>query len=613
MSKNLLFYCPPSSVSRIADSLNLTYTKERLLLIVKEDILRLLRGCTVEVEVESAKGGKPNRQSFDRWIGKTHSKNYSDKFTLLRILALIFVDPRNTRQWFALLPPANRKLFTTTIEQLIITQKEANKIMGIKSSPIDSSSYYYSSYRVIDHMNKTFPWFDCYIHYGRYYDERPVFYLSLPKEVFHLLARGLSDNDKELTCDAPAAEAIINTESETLAHLPVIIAMFKQGLLTIGKTKLVMKSTINTLTKLNMTPIPSPLNKATLLREQLLGYATAVGFAYHRKELCNEATPPEQVVKKLVRVFNQHIINFFPIATQHVSGVRRGSESEARMGWLWWSVTSLLKSIPSAWLDMETMWRSAKLMLGENVYALLGCDFASNSDEARVNLYNGIEITPDLQLQHFGVPIFRALVCLLASVGVVEVATAHIDRVVSPFDGITAVRLTGLGRYVFDIDDTYTAPSVDSSPDFEVSPTHLIIRVLKPDTPLLYILKSMATETGNNRWVVTAKSFLAGCQTPSDVNQQIDLFKKCVCAEPSPVWLAFFESLVQRAKPLVSESLSQYRLYRFDPSNESLRQLLDSDEQLRTLITRVEGYRLLIHNSDYVRFTKRLKELGYIL
>ena len=58
---------------------------------------------------------------------------------------------------------------------------------------------------------------------------------------------------------------------------------------------------------------------------------------------------------------------------------------------------------------------------------------------------------------------------------------------------------------------------------------------------------------------------------------------------------------------------TNYQQYRIDPKNTELIQLLTTDPKLRQMVTRAEGYLLLVKKDDLKKFTDELKKHGYLL
>ncbi|MBR6283196.1 MAG: hypothetical protein IKR25_02735 [Muribaculaceae bacterium] len=612
--KKIVFYCSEPKVLDISGELNSVFTRNRLNAIVAKTVMPFVYQNEVCVERLTDEG--PLQMPLHAWLMVTSKMSVLDKSKLLDLVALILCDERNIQLWFSLQSSGMQQLWRLMFSQLYVSQEKADDLSGSDSQALRRSSYSFSSYRMLEKMKIIYPWFHCEAIEGRYYGETTKFYFTLPREMFPYFIQALVKEKPSMFLPFSPAH-VFNAEAESVRNVPVIVAMFNQGIFTTGKSKLVMQNTIKGMAKMGLTPFPvaSEDPKApAFMRETLLACAAAVASIYHRKEVAAVSSPAE-LIKLMVVWLAKHMDVLFHMLTPHLRGVGYSYSLQSRMEWLLWTVLQLLRHYPDEWITVEGMSTLAMRELGNSIFALQGCDLPRWWGDYDNTMVPNALITPENLVHLVGLPMLRAMVCLLASIGVVELTNegCSATEAVSPFDVFTAFHITTLGRYALGLDDTYEAATEEQSPDFEVAESHLLVRVLRNETPYMYILRTMATDVGNNRWVFSAKSILAHCHTKADIQRQIDLFKQYICPEPSDVWVAFFDSVLQRVQPLTKGSVSRYQLYGVDPNNHPLIQLLDTDPVLRQLIIRAEGYRLLVHANDFERFSARLKDLGYLL
>lgn len=162
------------------------------------------------------------------------------------------------------------------------------------------------------------------------------------------------------------------------------------------------------------------------------------------------------------------------------------------------------------------------------------------------------------------------------------------------------------------IDDDYEAPQQEDIAYFELDPDRLIIRSLADPNPYAQLLLDTSVAISRNRFETSAESFLANCYTQHDVEEKIGIFKQFVSHELSPLWKRFFDSLLLHCNPLRADH-TNFQKYRIDPNNTELIQLLTTDAKLRQMVTRAEGYLLLVKKDDLKKFTDELKKHGYLL
>ena len=228
------------------------------------------------------------------------------------------------------------------------------------------------------------------------------------------------------------------------------------------------------------------------------------------------------------------------------------------------------------------------------------------------NRFTGQMIEIDCYASEFCFTLFQSFAYLLASLGMVQLAVSPCKDGQSPFSGAKFVRLTPLGRFVFEIDKEYEVPEEKKIAYFELDPDRLIIRSLVNDNPYTQMILESAVAISKNRFEFTAESFLSNCYNKYDIEERISVIKDLVDSELPPLWNQFFQSLVSRCKPMETDR-SIYIKYRVNPENTQLLHLLSSDSKLRDMSIRAEGYMLLVKEDNLMDFKCELKKHGYLL
>jgi hypothetical protein len=96
------------------------------------------------------------------------------------------------------------------------------------------------------------------------------------------------------------------------------------------------------------------------------------------------------------------------------------------------------------------------------------------------------------------------------------------------------------------------------------------------------------------------------------VESKIKIFRQFISSKLPPLWEQFFKQLIQHCHPL-KEDKTSYKRYQLDPENRDLVQLITTDPQLRQLVIRAEGYRIMVKTEDFTKFETQLKKHGYLL
>ena len=229
------------------------------------------------------------------------------------------------------------------------------------------------------------------------------------------------------------------------------------------------------------------------------------------------------------------------------------------------------------------------------------------------NNFSQERLQPDNLTDQAGKPMIDTLLSLLCSLGFLVLKYRDEDPVgeTSPMPFIAAMRLTSLGRYVMGLDESYQARPGEIVQYFELDAERLIIRALGDDNPYEGLLKEFANPIGARRYVVTPETFLSRCRSVSDVNSRLELFRQTVAVKLPPNWEEFLQRM-SRAHRCIRE-VGGYSVYKIDQSESALVEALTSDSELRRLVIRAEGYRILVASDDKEAFEKRLLRYGYLV
>lgn len=229
------------------------------------------------------------------------------------------------------------------------------------------------------------------------------------------------------------------------------------------------------------------------------------------------------------------------------------------------------------------------------------------------NNFSQERLQPDNLTDQAGKPMIDTLLSLLCSLGFLVLKYRDEDPVgeTSPMPFIAAMRLTSLGRYVMGLDESYQARPGEIVQYFELDAERLIIRTLGDDNPYEGLLKEFANPIGARRYVVTPETFLSRCRSVSDVNSRLELFRQTVAVKLPPNWEEFLQRM-SRAHRSIRE-VGGYSVYKIDQSESALVEALTSDSELRRLVIRAEGYRILVASDDKEAFEKRLLRYGYLV
>ena len=193
-----------------------------------------------------------------------------------------------------------------------------------------------------------------------------------------------------------------------------------------------------------------------------------------------------------------------------------------------------------------------------------------------------------------------------------EKATYHIrgKKYLTPYDGLTHVRLTKLGMYVLGRDDAFEEETpAGSAGEVVLDAQRLMVTVIGENRAAQMLLAQIAKPLGRNRYLVEFGTFLKHCRTSHDVNQQMDAFRRVLGKAPPENWEDFFKMVLRRVCPLVRRP--KWEVYEVAP-NEDLMHLLITDSVLKNYILKAEQRHVLINPKNLKKVIKRLEELGFL-
>lgn len=215
------------------------------------------------------------------------------------------------------------------------------------------------------------------------------------------------------------------------------------------------------------------------------------------------------------------------------------------------------------------------------------------------------------------IPFIKGSLFLFAAMGILDIAYDLPDVETmgktcnSPYDGLAYIRLSALGAYLLGKADTYVPPAAIQTQTIKLSSSALLIIADGNADHNALLLEPYAEKIDEKHYKVTYEHFFAGCRSKRELKAKIERFKNGFSADIPANWHAFFEELEQKMDPL-DEPESLY-VFKIDPSNTELIQLLARDPILKTKVMKAENYHVLIPKDQWASFKKRLRSFGYLL
>ncbi len=212
-------------------------------------------------------------------------------------------------------------------------------------------------------------------------------------------------------------------------------------------------------------------------------------------------------------------------------------------------------------------------------------------------------------------PLIRGSFFFFAALGLCELAYTQVDgedigdSAFSAWDGLLAVKRTPLGDYVCGLTATYQ-PADTTSNGLILSDDALLIKIDSPDSPYADMLDVFATRIGPLAFRTDPHAFLKGVVRKEDLHTKIELFRQMVPGKMPGNWEDFFLSLRNKVDPLKLQS--GFFVFQVEKENQELIRLLARDPVVKSLISKAEGYQVIVAKKDYAALCSRLLEFGYL-
>ena len=177
----------------------------------------------------------------------------------------------------------------------------------------------------------------------------------------------------------------------------------------------------------------------------------------------------------------------------------------------------------------------------------------------------------------------------------------------SPFASIEYAKISGLGRFVLDIDKEYKSKKNFS---LILNPYSCDITVEKPNALSALFLSQISTEVGENKYHTDIKIFMRGIDSP----KAYEMIKKSFfesCDTIPPCWKKLFETMDERSA--AAEVVSTTAILVEIKNPEVIRQIITSDARLQTKVLKADKLHIVIRKEELAYVKRIFKEYGVIL
>lgn len=202
---------------------------------------------------------------------------------------------------------------------------------------------------------------------------------------------------------------------------------------------------------------------------------------------------------------------------------------------------------------------------------------------------------------------------LLAAVGIVEIRYNDVEEGdATYYSNIVAFKVTQLGRLAMGLESDYKRVKSEGNAIY-LDENRLLIRLENKNVVGAKFIEDIGTRIAENRYKVTAKSFINKTTKSSDLTKRIDTFKDLVGGDLPKIWQDFFNKLLGSMQPLREQSLVDYRMFMIEDIHPEIRQIIMEDDRLRSIVIRMSNGMLMVEKSQCPKLVGVLAEYGYTL
>jgi len=361
--------------------------------------------------------------------------------------------------------------------------------------------------------------------------------------------------------------------------------------------------------------------KLELLRINLLADLLAATDGKIRKAMLAEPPDPQVILREFLAEAFKKTYFFHVHLLSHLKSSDLCEDYLDTTPKNLWAIFSRLS--PTGWVTMENL---SKYQNYREIPLDLFCDpcCSVTVDYKMQDPYPGSRQRVDLSFgneQDFLItPLLQGTAFLLASLGLAEIAYTLPEHrrwqrggeaFLTPWDGLSAVRLTPLGAYAFRQTDEVTLSAVPRKrAEIFLNPNRLTVTSRNIDPVTELSLLGFMEKLCDGCYRMTRKSFLRGCTTDDFVQARIRQFKANIAESPPPAWQKFLDHLSLGVVALRCKS--SYKVYALTDIPE-LRRHFATDPVLKEKTLKVEGLKVAISKTELPAVTQRLAELGYLL
>lgn len=323
----------------------------------------------------------------------------------------------------------------------------------------------------------------------------------------------------------------------------------------------------------------------------------------------------------------------YSVLSPHVSkasGIRLDRSLFQPHPWARTIFYQILKVIAGSggWYDMDEAAESIRMQA-------LSFSFLRNTDNAPAFIVKGEELilpegtiktdgwvngfSLDIYLTHALItrPLLKGYGYLMASLGLLEIEEEEPEKLlkkngtfspVSPFDGLTRVRVTSFGAWCLGISEEKP----------ELPPVHYeaiadrrlpLVTYRGQSVECKVFLERIGDPIGEDRFRISEASFIRDCRNEEDIEHRVAEFHRLIARDPADHWNELFSRIRDRSRLFEHEEpCMMIKL----PAERDVRRLFIEEKKLSSLVVRAEGGRIVVPQRNYNKLRKALEAYGVL-
>ena len=563
------------------------------------------------------KNGKQKCPSEIRYIlsgGKKLKNNWVRFFAIMRY-------HRNLHYFLDEMSEPEKDLMQVVLENRIVSETEAAKILGEKCTHKVKGGYYYEHTELIPKLSL---WYELKNAIG-YDPDRPwstyrgrTPHLMLQKGLHKDLLKALNPQffiPKDIK-ELPHNEKLLTYNNEVAIQtiFPMLRVMYRTHQIEFGSNK----CTATTVKKVaKMTGIKEFFQTedkdGSRLASLLLTNTYCLDAAI--KGVGDFAI--EDDIKSIWGDMASEPSYFPALILNHITGFRKNQMITCFCEDICYDLMATIKTDGKGrkWLEADHVCRMASNISEDSEQYCMWLSAYEFEKMTLKNTYEECDIFTEDIIQELTYPFMKGFIFMLAVYGLVEIAyNKEPDKDATCFyDTLKYIRLTPLGEYALELTRKYEQPKNDTHTKiFELYEDSLMVKSLTDTNPFESVLNNMGTAISKKLYKISYESFLDGCTSKSDITNKINLFRDYICKEPPANWEQFFKELENRCKPMKAPQ-KKYTLLQIPAGNKELQRIILTDPTIRKYSLKAEGFILLVETNNKGKVVEALKKYGYLI